>query len=223
MNDINQKQVLIVAGPNGAGKTTFARTFLAPLKENVRFINADYIAAGLSPFDPELAAIRAGKIMLEEVEDCFQRGESFSIETTLSGRSYLKHIKRWREAGYRVKLIYLSLNDVGISIRNDHPEYLSTPPEWMKGCERWDERKHRIGLIDPCDDIRCGCVTVGVTACICGDYVYPCTLSVGYSRGIQVDQYISGKDYHRDKIGVMRACLDCVNNTRATCKTMENT
>lgn len=112
---------------------------------------------------------------------------------------------------------------VGISIRNDHPEYLSTPPEWMKGCERWDERKHRVGLIDPCDDIRCGCVTVGVTACICGDYVYPCTLSVGYSRGIQVDQYISGKDYHRDKIGVMRACLDCVNNTRATCKTMENT
>lgn len=116
MNDTNQKQVLIVAGPNGAGKTTFARTFLAPLKENIRFINADYIAAGLSPFAPELAAIRAGKIMLQEVEDCFQRGESFSIETTLSGRSYLKHIKRWREAGYRVKLMYLSLNDVSISI-----------------------------------------------------------------------------------------------------------
>lgn len=111
-----KKQVLIIAGPNGAGKTTFARTFLAPLKDQIRFINADYIAAGLSPFDPELVAVRAGKIMLEEVEACFQRGESFAIETTLSGRGYLKHIRRWQEAGYEVRLIFLSLQDVSISI-----------------------------------------------------------------------------------------------------------
>lgn len=111
-----KKQVLIIAGPNGAGKTTFARTFLAPLKDQIRFINADYIAAGLSPFDPELVAVRAGKIMLEEVEACFQRGESFAIETTLSGRGYLKHIRRWQEAGYEVRLIFLSLKDVSISI-----------------------------------------------------------------------------------------------------------
>ncbi|WP_185265842.1 zeta toxin family protein [Halopseudomonas xiamenensis] len=117
MNSADQKQVLIIAGPNGAGKTTFARTFLAPLKDRVRFINADYIAAGLSPFDPELVAVRAGKIMLEEVESCFQRGESFAIETTLSGRGYLKHIKRWREAGYKVRLMFLSLDDVGIAIQ----------------------------------------------------------------------------------------------------------
>lgn len=110
------KQVLIIAGPNGAGKTTFAKTFLAPIKDQVRFINADYIAAGLSPFDPELVAVRAGKIMLEEVETCFQRGDSFSIETTLSGRGYLKHIERWSNAGYYVTLIFLSLNDVSISI-----------------------------------------------------------------------------------------------------------
>lgn len=111
-----EKQVLIVAGPNGAGKTTFARTFLAPMKDQIRFINADYIAAGLSPFDPELVAVRAGKIMLEEVNACFQRGESFAIETTLSGRGYLKHIQRWREAGYRITLMFLSLRDVRISI-----------------------------------------------------------------------------------------------------------
>lgn len=85
-----KKQVLIIAGPNGAGKTTFARVFLAPLKDQIRFINADYIAAGLSPFDPELLAVRAGKIMLEEVEACFRRGESFAIETTLSGKGYLR-------------------------------------------------------------------------------------------------------------------------------------
>lgn len=111
-----EKQVLIIAGPNGAGKTTFARSFLAPLKDQIRFINADYIAAGLSPFAPELVAVRAGKIMLEEVETCFQRGESFAIETTLSGRGYLKHIQRWRVAGYSVRLIFLSLKDVSISI-----------------------------------------------------------------------------------------------------------
>lgn len=111
------KRVIMIAGPNGAGKTTLARTFLAPLKDSIRFINADYIAAGLSPFDPELVAIRAGKIMLEEVQNCFNRGESFAVETTLSGKGYLKHIKRWREAGYHVSLIFLSLNDVNISIQ----------------------------------------------------------------------------------------------------------
>lgn len=110
------KRVIIIAGPNGAGKTTLARTLLAPLKDSIRFINADYIAAGLSPFDPELVAIRAGKIMLEEVRNCFHRGESFAIETTLAGKGYLKHIKRWREAGYQVSLIFLSLNNVNISI-----------------------------------------------------------------------------------------------------------
>lgn len=110
------KRVIIIAGPNGAGKTTLARTLLAPLKDSIRFINADYIAAGLSPFDPELVAIRAGKIMLEEVQNCFHRGESFAIETTLAGKGYLKHIKRWREAGYHVSLIFLSLNDANISV-----------------------------------------------------------------------------------------------------------
>lgn len=110
------KHVVIIAGPNGAGKTTFARMFLAPMKDSIRFINADYIAAGLSPFAPELMAVRAGKIMLQEVQACFERNENFAIETTLSGRGYLKHIKRWRQAGYRVSLIFLSINDVNISI-----------------------------------------------------------------------------------------------------------
>ena len=106
------KSVVIIAGPNGAGKTTFARMFLAPLKDSIRFINADFIAAGLSPFAPELMAVRAGKIMLQEVQACFQRGESFAIETTLSGKGYLKHIKQWREAGYQVSLIFLDRKSV---------------------------------------------------------------------------------------------------------------
>lgn len=121
------------------------------------------------------------------------------------------------------------LDRVGISIRNDYPEYLPTPPEWMDGCERWDARKHKVGAMEAHAHVRCGCVTVGVTAAIVGDQVYPCTLAADRNartgdglRGIPVEAYVSGKESHRDKIGVMSACLTCVNNTRA-CGNLENT
>jgi predicted ABC-type ATPase len=105
------KRVLIIAGPNGAGKTTFARAFLPGEAQCPRFINADLIAAGLSPFAPEAAALRAGRLMLEEVAGCVRRGESFAFETTLAGRGYLPHIDRWRATGYRVTLYFLALPD----------------------------------------------------------------------------------------------------------------
>ena len=106
------KKIIIVAGPNGAGKTTFARSFL-PMEAGVpRFINADAIAAGLSAFAPEIAAIRAGRLMLEEIELCVRRGESFAFETTLSGLTWLRHIAAWRAQGYRVSLYFLSLPTV---------------------------------------------------------------------------------------------------------------
>jgi predicted ABC-type ATPase len=76
----HNKRIVIIAGPNGAGKTTFAREFLPTDAELPNFVNADLIAAGLSPFAPELAAL-----MLETIEDYAKRGESFSFETTLSG------------------------------------------------------------------------------------------------------------------------------------------
>lgn len=85
-------KVIIIAGPNGAGKTTFARAFLPEEAQCPRFINADLIAAGLSPFAPEAAALRAGRLMLEEIAACARRGESFAFETTLSGLAYLRHI-----------------------------------------------------------------------------------------------------------------------------------
>jgi len=110
------KRVIIIAGPNGAGKTTFARTYLAPLYKEVRFLNADYIAAGLSPFNPEVSAIRAGRIMLEEIQNCVRQEISFAVETTLSGQLYLKHIKEWSERGYTVSLFFLSLNSVEIAL-----------------------------------------------------------------------------------------------------------
>jgi len=106
------KKIIIIAGPNGAGKTTFARSFLPQEAQCPRFINADLIAAGLAPFAPETAAIKAGRLMLEEMAGCAARGESFAFETTLSGIGYLAHIKAWRAAGYRVSLFFLSLPDV---------------------------------------------------------------------------------------------------------------
>lgn len=104
-----EKRVIIIAGPNGAGKTTFARSFLPAEAQCLRFINADLIAAGLSPFAPAAAAIRAGRLMLREMDEYEKRGESFAIETTLAGLNYLQRIRHWRAGGYRVSLYFLSL------------------------------------------------------------------------------------------------------------------
>jgi predicted ABC-type ATPase len=112
----DQKKIIIVAGPNGAGKTTFARSFLPAEADLPRFINADLIAAGLAPFAPETAAIRAGRLMLEEIASCVRRDESFAFETTLSGLGYLRQIKQWRAQGYRVKLFFLSLPDADAAV-----------------------------------------------------------------------------------------------------------
>lgn len=106
------KRVIIIAGPNGAGKTTFALEFLPQEAGCPLFVNADLIAAGLSPFSPEEVAFRAGRLMLSELDLYFHNGVSFAFETTLSGRSYLDRIARWRNSGYRVELIFLSLNRV---------------------------------------------------------------------------------------------------------------
>ena len=98
-----------MAGPNGAGKTTFAREYLLKEAHCPEFVNVDLIAAGLSPFDPDRAAIRAGRIMLSEIQRRVRKGESFAFETTLSGHVYARLIPGWRSAGYRVRLIFLSL------------------------------------------------------------------------------------------------------------------
>lgn len=103
------KKILIIAGPNGAGKTTFARSFLPEEAQCPRFINADLIAAGLSPFAPEAAAIKAGRLMLNEIDEAVAHGESFAFETTLAGIGYRQRIQLWRQFGYRVSLFFLRL------------------------------------------------------------------------------------------------------------------
>ena len=94
------QKIVIIAGPNGAGKTTFAREFLPHEADCPVFINADLIAAGLAPFQPEAAAMQAGRIMLNEIHENVARRRSFAFETTLSGKAYSRHIPQWRALGF---------------------------------------------------------------------------------------------------------------------------
>jgi predicted ABC-type ATPase len=105
----------IIAGPNGAGKTTFALQYLPYIANCSRFINADLIAAGLSPLAPDRQLLAASRLFLKEIEACIQQRENFAFETTLSGRTYLKLIRRLRSQGWRVELIYLALPSPDIS------------------------------------------------------------------------------------------------------------
>ncbi len=111
------KDLIIIAGPNGAGKTTFAREYLPQEADCPAFINADLIAQGLSPFRPEAAAVRAGRLMLEMIAESVRRAESFAIETTLSGRGYARMLPRWKQAGYRVTLFFLELPSEELAVQ----------------------------------------------------------------------------------------------------------
>lgn len=108
--------IYIIAGPNGAGKTTFAKEFLPNEAACPVFVNADLIAAGLAPFRPETVAIKAGRLMLEQIAEHVARNESFAFETTLSGLGYSRHIPIWQAQGYRVKLVFLSLPSADLAV-----------------------------------------------------------------------------------------------------------
>lgn len=113
---MTDKRVYIIAGPNGAGKTTFAREFLPNEAGCPVFVNVDLIAAGLSPFAPELAAVKAGRLMLESIGEHASKGDSFAFETTLSGLGYARRIPRWRAEGYHVTLFFLALPSAEMAI-----------------------------------------------------------------------------------------------------------
>ena len=100
-------RAIIIAGPNGAGKTTFATEYLPNEGDCIRFVNADLIARGLSPFDPDLADVTARRLLLELIDEYVGAGDAFAFETTLSGRSYARRIQVWESSGYRVRLIFL--------------------------------------------------------------------------------------------------------------------
>src|SRR6478752_1126268 len=88
----------IIAGPNGAGKTTFALKYLPEVAPGTAFVNADLIAAGLSPLAPEQQMIAASRLLLEQIEQHFAQGRDFAFGTTLSGRGYLRLVQRLRSA-----------------------------------------------------------------------------------------------------------------------------
>ena len=106
----------IIAGSNGAGKTTFAREFLPHYAGCVNFINPDLIAGGLSPFEPERAMARAGRLVLESIASRIAAREDFAFETTLSGRTYLKQVQTLRRIDYGVHMFYLWIPSAAMAV-----------------------------------------------------------------------------------------------------------
>ncbi len=109
------KQLYIIAGCNGAGKTTASFTILPEVLDCKEFVNADEIAKGLSPFQPESVAMQAGRIMLARMDELLQKGETFAFETTLATKSYKQKIE-WAQAnGYEVTLLFFWLCNVAMA------------------------------------------------------------------------------------------------------------
>jgi predicted ABC-type ATPase len=108
--------IYVIAGCNGAGKTTFAKEFL-PSIGVIRFLNADEIARGLSPLRPEAMAFKAGRLLLSELHDLIDRQETFALESTLSGRTYVKIFQTAKDRGYAIELHFVWVPDVQEAIR----------------------------------------------------------------------------------------------------------
>jgi predicted ABC-type ATPase len=107
----------IIAGCNGAGKTTASNTILPTILDCKEFINADSIAAGLSPFDAEKYAFEAGRLMLRRIDQMIAEKVDFAIETTLSSRNYLSKISNAKLVGYRVVILFFWLNNKSLAVR----------------------------------------------------------------------------------------------------------
>ena len=109
-------ELLVIGGPNGAGKTTAARVLLPRFTGIVEFVNADEIARGLSPFNPEGAALAAGRVMLARMHQLTLARTAFSFETTCAGRGHAALIRRCQQSGYRVTLLYFWLPSADLAV-----------------------------------------------------------------------------------------------------------
>lgn len=107
--------LILLGGANGAGKTTFARDYLTSEMKGIRFLNADEIARGLSPFDVESVAFKAGRLLLSEVREEIAAGRSFALESTLSGRTHSRLIKDAKKAGFEIRMHFLWIPSAKIS------------------------------------------------------------------------------------------------------------
>jgi predicted ABC-type ATPase len=115
-NKDQKPNLYVIAGPNGAGKTTFARKFLPDYVKCLEFVNVDLIANGISPFDPERAALRAGRIMLEQIHSLAERGVDFGFETTFSGRTYVRLLQEMKKRRYLVHIFFLWISNVELAL-----------------------------------------------------------------------------------------------------------
>ena len=113
---VMSKNLYIISGCNGAGKTTASYTVLPEILDCREFVNADEIARGLSPFNPESVAIEAGRLMLQRIEDLLAKDETFSIETTLATKSYINLVRRAQAKGYQVRLLFFWLNSPKLAL-----------------------------------------------------------------------------------------------------------
>lgn len=112
---MEDKNLYIIAGCNGAGKTTASFTILPEIIDCKEFVNADEIAKGLSPFQPENVAFESGRIMLNRIENLFYENKSFAFETTLSTKSYKNKIITAKKNGYTVTLLFFWLQNVELA------------------------------------------------------------------------------------------------------------
>ena len=108
--------IYIISGCNGAGKTTASYTVLPEMLQCEEFVNVDEIAKGLSPFNPDKAAIEAGRLMLQKMKKLIKQKKDFAFETTLSPRSYVNLVQKARDEGYHVTLLFFWLNSTDLAI-----------------------------------------------------------------------------------------------------------
>lgn len=113
---MKEKNLYIIAGCNGAGKTTASFTILPDILDCKEFVNADEIARGLSPFQPDKVSFEAGRIMLNRIEELFGDNKSFAFETTLATKSYKSKILEAQKNGYEVTLLFFWLNNIELAI-----------------------------------------------------------------------------------------------------------
>ena len=114
---MTSKNLYIISGCNGAGKTTASYTVLPEVLDCREFVNADEIARGLSPFNPESVAIEAGRLMLSRIEELLERDESFSIETTLATKTYINLVRRAQAQGYNVRVLFFWLRTPDLAVQ----------------------------------------------------------------------------------------------------------